>query len=232
MNLAVLIAALGATTMELAEAAVVVLVVISRGHRRPALVGVVSAAVVVAVTAFIVGPRVVGLVPLDRLRQLLGGGLLLLGSWWLLQAVLRPSVVQDELDEETGAASRWALRGPVGAALISAKAVGVEGAEAAVLVMAIGAPHHAEGAAGTGAGIAAAVVVLLAAFLERRLTSLTSYTLNRVAGTALALVGCFWLTEGSHLPTLAAVAVFVLPVTLATAAWVRWRWRPESVAAG
>jgi uncharacterized membrane protein len=214
MNLAVLIAAFGATGMEFAEAAVVVLVVVSRGQRKAALIGTASAGAVVVALAAVLGPKVLGLISLDLLRQLLGGALVLLGCFWLLRAIVRPDAASRELAEETGAANRWAQRGALGAGLISAKAVGIEGAEAAVLVVAIGAPHHALWSATAGAGVAAAVVVILAARIERRLTSLASHTLNRVAGTALLLVGCYWLAEGSHLSLLQAIGVFAGPVVL------------------
>lgn len=223
MNLAVLIAAFGATAMELAEAAVVVLVVVSRGQRKPAFIGAAIAAVVVVVLAALLGPKVLGLISLDLLRQLLGGALVLLGCFWLLQAIVRPNAAAQELAEEKGAANRWAQRGPLAAGLISAKAVGIEGAEAAVLVVAIGAPHRALWSATAGAGVAAAVVIILAARIERRLTSLASHTLNRVAGTALLLVGCYWLAEGSHLSWLQTIAVFAGPVILIAVAWASGR---------
>lgn len=221
-TLTVVLSALGATGMELAEAAIVVLVVIGRGQRRAALIGAACAATAVVALAVALGPHVIGLVPLDRLRQILGAGLLAIGGYWLLQAILRPDAASHELDQESQAASRWAQRGALGAALVSAKAVGVEGAEAAVLVVAIGSPRHALGAAALGASLAALAVIGFAIRLERRLTSLASYTLNRVAGTALSLVGGYWLADGSHLSAGLIGAVLTAPMVLAGIAWARW----------
>ena len=198
-TLTVVLSALGATGMELAEAAIVVLVVIGLGQRRAALIGAACAATAVVALAIALGPHVIGLVPLDRLRQILGAGLLAIGGYWLLHAILRPDAASHELRQESQAAFRWAQRGAVGAGLVSAKAVGVEGAEAAVLVVAIGGPRHALVAAALGASLAALAVIGFAIRLERGLTSLASYTLNRVAGTALSLVGGYWLADGSHL---------------------------------
>jgi uncharacterized membrane protein len=228
VDLAVLLGSFGASALELAEAALVVLVVISRGQRRAALAGAAVAAIIVVGVAVALGPQVLGLVPIDRLRQLLGAGLLLLGCFWLLQAVVRPDATADELAHEAGAARRWAGRGPVAAALISAKAVGVEGAEAAVLTVAIGAPHDALGSAAVGAALAVVGVTLLAARLEGRLTALAGQTLNRVAGTALAFVGAYWLAEGSHLSVVAGIALFAVPLVVAAVAWQRWLRLPAT----
>jgi uncharacterized membrane protein len=228
VDLAVLLGSFGASALELAEAALVVLVVISRGQRRAALAGAVAAGVVVVAVAVALGPQVLGLVPVDRLRQLLGAGLLLLGCFWLLQAIVRPQATADELAHEAGSARRWAARGPLAAFLISAKAVGVEGAEAAVLTVAVGAPHDALRSAAVGAALAVVAVTLLAARLERRLTALAGQTLNRVAGTALGLVGAYWLAEGSHLAAVAGVAVFAVPVLVAAVAWQRWLGLPAT----
>lgn len=198
MDLAVLVGSFGASALELAEAALVVLVVISRGQRRAALVGAAVAAVVVVGVAVALGPQVLGLVPIDRLRQLLGAGLLLLGCFWLLQAVVRPHATADELAHEAGAAQRWAGRGPVAA----------------------------------GAALAVVGVTLLAARLEGRLTALAGQTLNRVAGTALGLVGAYWLAEGRHLSVGAGVALFAVPLAVAAVAWHRWLRLPATTRAG
>ncbi len=230
MDLAVLLGSFGASGLELAEAALVVLVVISRGQRRAALIGAVAAAVVVVAVAVVLGPHVLGLVPVDRLRQLLGAGLLLLGCFWLLQAVVRPHATADELAEEAGAAHRWAGRGALAAGLISAKAVGVEGAEAAVLTVAVGAPHDALGSAAVGAALAVVAVTVLALRLEGRLTALAGQTLNRVAGTALGLVGAYWFAEGSHLSVVPGVALFAVPAVAAGLAWGRWLRLPAASA--
>ncbi len=208
-EIAVLFGAFAASGMEFAEAALVVLVVMGRGQRRAALIGASAAAAVVTAVAVALGPKALELVPLDRLRQVLGAGLLLLGGFWLLQVILRPQAARKEIEHEATSAQRWAQRGAVASALVSAKAVGVEGAEAAVLVVAIGGPQHALMAATIGAVLAAVVIVGLARWLEPRLNALATHALNRAAGTALVLVGTFWLSEGSHFTAPLTAAILV-----------------------
>lgn len=218
-DLVVALEALAATGLEVAEAAVVVLVAMSRGHRRAALAGAGGAAVVVVAAAAIAGPRTLALVPTDRLREVLGAALLLLGLFWLLQAALRPRATAQELEREAERARRRAQRGALAAALVAAKAVGIEGAEAAVLVVGIGSPQHALTAATAGAAVAAVGITVLALRVESRLQALAGRTLNRVAGTALVLVGAFWLADGSHLDAATTTALLVGLAALAAACW-------------
>ncbi len=122
----------------------------------------------VIVAAVAVGPRVLGLVPVDRLRQIVGGGLLLVGAFWTIQSAVRPDGAARELTHEMLTAQRWALRGPLAAAVISGKTVLIEGTEAAVLIVAIGSPQRAFGAAWTGTTAAVAVVIMVAIASRRQ----------------------------------------------------------------
>jgi uncharacterized membrane protein len=221
MNVFVAAGAFAATGIELAEAALVALVVISRGQRRAALLGASVAVVLVVTAAVAVGVPVLARVPVDTLRLVLGIGLLGLGSFWLLRTVVSPQATKRELDSEARSASAWAQRGALGAGLVSAKAAGVETAEAAVLVVAIGAPHEAVGSAVVGAVLAGMFVVAVGARLERRLVGLATETLNRVAGTALAVIGSFWVLEGRHLPSVVVVLCGLALAVLVAASWLR-----------
>ena len=221
MNVFVALGAFAATGVEFAEAALVVLVVISRGRRRPALLGASLGVVLVVAGAIAVGVPVLDRVPVDTLRLVLGLGLLGLGTFWLLRVVLSPQSTQRELDSEARSADRWAQRGALAAGLVSAKAAGVETAEAAVLVVAIGAPHDAVGSAAIGAVVAALCVVAVGARLERRLVGLATGTLNRAAGTALGVIGSFWVLEVHPPPVVVTVLGGLVLVALVAAAWLR-----------
>jgi uncharacterized membrane protein len=148
-----------------------------------------------------------------------GGGLLAVGLLWLLRSVVSPAAAGLELDKETAAARGWSDRGALAAGLISAKAVGVESTEAAVLVVAIGAPHQALASAAAGASVAAVLVVLVAIRLERRLRSLAQDTLSRIGGTVLAIVGCAWLLEGLHLGVAFVALIVVVTGAVVVVAW-------------
>jgi uncharacterized membrane protein len=87
--------------------------------------------------------------------------------------------------------------------------------------VAIGAPHDAVGSAATGAVVAALCVVAVGARLERRLVGLATGTLNRAAGTALVIIGSFWVLEGHHPPVVATVLGGLVLVALVAAAWLR-----------
>lgn len=140
----------GATALEVAEAVLVLLVVVQFGHRRAALLAAGITAIVIVVAALIAGPHIIGLVPIHGLRVVVGAGLIGIGLFWLLGAWIRPEGTSAELAHETEQARRWAVRGPVASAVVAVKAVGVEGAEAVVLVVAIGAPAHEIPAAAAG----------------------------------------------------------------------------------
>jgi uncharacterized membrane protein len=221
MNVFVAAGAFAATGLELAEAALVVLVVISRGRRRAALVGASVAVVLVVAAAVAVGAPVLARVPVDTLRLVLGVGLLGLGSFWLLRTIVSPQATKRELDSEARSASAWAQRGTLAAGLVSAKAAGVETAEAAVLVVAIGAPHQAVGSAVVGAVLAGVFVVAVGARLERRLVGFATETLNRVAGTALVVIGSFWVVEGRHVPVVVVVLCGLVLGVLVVTSWIR-----------
>jgi uncharacterized membrane protein len=214
----------GATALEVAEAVLVLLVVVQFGHRRAALFAAGTTALAVVVAALIAGPRVIELVPIHGLRIVVGAGLIGIGLFWLLGAWIKPEGSSDELAHETDRARRWAVRGPAASALVAVKAVAVEGAEAVVLVVAIGAPAHEIPAAATGGLVAAALVAIAGCMVSNRLTDIAGHTLNRLAGSVLLLVGCYWLAEGAQLGEQIVVPMFSVAVVLIAFCW---RFRNE-----
>ncbi|MGH9298638.1 MAG: hypothetical protein ACRDZT_01830, partial [Acidimicrobiales bacterium] len=86
-----LLAVFGASSVEMVEALTIVVAAgVSRGWRS-AIEGAVVAIVVLAVLVAAVGVPLVHLVPLNALRVIVGGLLLVLGLNWLRKAVLRSS---------------------------------------------------------------------------------------------------------------------------------------------
>ena len=137
----VAVAAFTAVAIEVAEAALVVLVAAGRGHRRAAWTAAAVAAVVVAGAAIAAGPRVLALVPIDLLRQLVGGALLL-GLFWVIRSIVAVDAAAAELTHEMHTARRWA--GPSGPPSSRAKRPRRR-RRAAALVLAIGSPQHDAG---------------------------------------------------------------------------------------
>jgi uncharacterized membrane protein len=209
----------GATALEIAEAVLIVIVVIALGHRRAALIGAGGTAVVVLAAALVAGPHVIGLVPIHALRIIVGAGLIGIGSYWLLAAWIRPDGTTRELAHEQDQAQRQAVRGPVASALVAGKAVAIEGTESVVLVVAIGAPAHQIPAAVTGGLLAAVLVVVAGWLVSSRLTAMAGHTLNRLAGSVLLLVGCYWLSEGARLAWQVALPLFALAGGLIVLCW-------------
>src|SRR5438132_13622577 len=79
----------GACTVEMVEALTIVLAVgITRGWRS-ALIGVGAGFVALAVVVAALGPALVTFIPLDVLRIVIGGLLLVFGMQWLRKSLLR-----------------------------------------------------------------------------------------------------------------------------------------------
>jgi uncharacterized membrane protein len=92
MSAAVLLTALAAAVgvaVELLESMAIVLAVGTARRMRDAVVGAVAAVAVLAVVAVVVGPVLLGAVPLGTLEAVIGVLLLLLGLEWLRKGVLR-----------------------------------------------------------------------------------------------------------------------------------------------
>lgn len=210
-DLLVAVTSFGAAGLELAEAGLLLLVVVHAGHRRAALWGAAVGGLVVLAGVAAVGIAVIDRLPVTEVRLFLGVGLVLIGGSLWLRALLRPSAGADELRHETEQVRRQA-RGELGALLASAKVVLIEGGEAAILTVGIGAPRHALVPAIAGTTVAAVAVTALVVFGARALRRLAADVLDRLAGSALLLAGALWITDatGSALPVLVVLVVLVL----------------------
>src|SRR6478672_1350846 len=88
-----------ACAVEAVEALTVVLAVGVTRSWRSALTGCAAAVVALGATTAILGPRLTSL-PIDTLRLLVGGLLLIFGLQWLRKAILRASGFTPMHDEE------------------------------------------------------------------------------------------------------------------------------------
>ena len=165
--------------------------------------GVVTLAIVVA--AF--GPALTAL-PIDALRLIVGGLLLIFGLGWLRKAILRASgfvELHDEAaiyDRERAAAGRagqttggW-LGDPY-AFTLSFKGVLLEGLEVVFIVLTFGANQHNVPLAALAALLAVLAVAGVGAAVRTPLARVPENALKFAVGVLLTSFGTFWAVEGA-----------------------------------
>jgi uncharacterized membrane protein len=220
-------AAFLASAVEMVEALTIVLAVgVTRGWRS-ALVGTGAAAVALAVVVVALGPALAS-VPIDSLRLVIGGLLLVFGLQWLRKAILRASGLKGLHDEDAifEAQRRAAVTADRGTSAIdwytftvSFKGVFLEGLEVAFIVVTFGSANHHVALAAVGAAAAAVVVLVAGLALHRPLSRVPENTMKYAVGAMLTTFGIFWAGEGAGVAwpggdaALPALLVFTLAVS-------------------
>lgn len=214
-----------ACTVEAVEALTIVLAVGSTRSWSSSLYGVGAATAVLAVLVAALGPALTSL-PIDVLRLVVGGLLLVFGLQWLRKAILRATGLKAlhdeavEYEEQRRAAEAIATGSqPLDgySFILSFKGVLLEGLEVVFIVLTFGANQHRVGIAAAAAGVAIALVVLVGVAVKAPLTKVPENTLKFVVGLMLTSFGIFWGTEGAgaHWPgSDAALPVLVSAVAL------------------
>jgi uncharacterized membrane protein len=194
-----------ACTVEAVEALTIVLAVGTTRSWSSAISGVGAATLALAVIVAALGPAITSL-PIDVLRVVVGGLLLIFGLQWLRKAILRASGLKAKHDEsqiyeEGTAAARAAGTKPSGfdgyAFTIAFKGVLLEGLEVAFIVLTFGTnQHHVPLAA---AAAAAAILLVIAAGVAARapLARVPENTMKFAVGVMLSSFGMFWGAEGA-----------------------------------
>jgi uncharacterized membrane protein len=232
-----------ACAVEAVEALTIVLAVGVTRSWSSAMYGVGAAVIALAAIVAALGSALTSL-PLNTLRVVIGGLLLVFGLQWLRKAVLRAAGLKALHDEEaTFAAEREAASAagarPAGgldgyAFAISFKGVLLEGLEVAFIVLTFGANQHKVGIAAGAAGVAIAVVVLAGAAARAPLARVPENAMKFAVGVMLTSFGMFWGAEGAgaHWPggdgALLVVIPAVLACGLAMAGWLK-RTTPPAV---
>lgn len=232
------LAVFGASTVEMVEALTIVVAAgITRGWRS-ALEGAAAAVALLTVLVAVVGVPLIHYVPIDALRVVIGGLLLVLGMSWLRKAILRASGLKPLHDEDAifAATSEELRRGATkatsatrrdGAAFaVAFKGVFLEGTEVVLIVVSLGASQHRLGLAAGVAAAAAVLVALIGALVARQLSTVPENTIKLGVGVMLTSFGLFWVGEGAgvHWPggdlaIIGFLGIFAL-VTLGTVAWL------------
>jgi uncharacterized membrane protein len=205
-SILVLLGAFLASAVEMVEAVTIVLGVgIVRGWRAP-LIGVATAAGVLAVLVAALGPAL-RVIPIGTLRFVVGALLLAFGLQWLRKAILRSSGFKPLHDEdeafrrgraEAAGASREQKAGLDWYAFtVSFKGVLLEGLEVVFIVIAFGSAQRQLGLAALGAAAAVVVVGAAAVIAKGPLSRVPENTIKFGVGLLLTSFGCFWAAEGA-----------------------------------
>lgn len=193
-----------ACCVEAVEALTVVLATgVTRGWRA-SLYGAGAGVAALAGIVTVLGPAITQ-VPLNGLRVVVGGLLLVFGLGWLLKAVLRAAGLKALHDEAAIYDRQMAASAAAGkrasgldryAFTLSFKAVLLEGLEVVFIVLTFGANQGNIPLAAVG-GAAAVVLVSAAGFAVRApLTRVPENTLKFIVGVMLTSFGVFWAGEG------------------------------------
>jgi uncharacterized membrane protein len=189
--------------VEMVEALTIVFAVGHTRGWRSAFEGVAAALLVIAALVAAFGPALVT-IPLNILRLVVGGVLLIFGMQWLRKAILRSSGLKSKHDEdaiyeakvaELRASGQSAGRDRV-AFVMAFKGVFLEGLEVVVAVLTLGTSAHRLGLAATVAGLAVVVVAISGAMVAKQLSHVPENAIKMSVGILLITYGTFWTGEG------------------------------------
>jgi uncharacterized membrane protein len=217
------LAVFGASCVEAVEALTLVVASGSTRGWRSAFEGAAAALLLLAVLVAAIGVPLIHYVPIDVLRVVIGGLLLILGFGWLRKSILRASghkplhdedVIFTDTITELGATTKSIRkrRDALGFT-VAFKGVLLEGAEVVLIVLSLGASSHRLGLAAAAAGVAVLLVVLVGVIVARQLREVPENTMKLGVGIMLTSFGVFWVGEGSgiHWPG-SDLAILVLIV--------------------
>ena len=216
-----------ACAVEAVEALTIVLAVGATRSWGSALSGVGAATLALAAIVAALGPALTSL-PIDALRLVVGGLLLLFGLQWLRKAVLRSAglkAMHDELatfreEREAARAAGEPHGGFDGYSFtISFKGVLLEGLEVAFIVVTFGANQHHVGVAAAAAAVAVLLVLVAGIAARSPLSSVPENTMKFAVGVMLSSFGMFWGAEGAGAswPGDDAALLAIVPSVLVTA---------------
>ncbi|HEU5004100.1 MAG TPA: hypothetical protein VFW71_15160 [Actinomycetota bacterium] len=208
-NLVLFAAVFLASAVEMVEALTIVVAAGSTRGWRSALEGVGVAVLTLGALVAVLGPAIVTYVPLDALRVVVGGILLVFGLQWLRKAVLRAAGLKARHDEDaifrretaelSAAPRREPGRGAGRDALaftVAFKGVFLEGLEVVIVVLTLGTAAHRLGLAAVGAGAAVILVGGVGAVVARQLAGVPENAMKMGVGLMLVSFGTFWSGEG------------------------------------
>jgi uncharacterized membrane protein len=227
-----------ASAVEMVEALTIVLAAgLARGWRS-SLTGVGAAVVALAAIVAALGPALT-VIPLDALRLVVGGLLLVFGLQWLRKAILRAAGLKAVHDEDAIFARELAearTAAPHERAGVDAygftlafKGVLLEGLEVAFIVLTFGSTQGSIPLAAAGAGAAVVLVATVGVAVHAPLARVPENAMKFAVGVMLTTFGIFWGAEGAgaHWPgddaSLPGVLGFVIVLSFSSVALLRRR---------
>ncbi|HEV7771103.1 MAG TPA: hypothetical protein VGO66_10685 [Solirubrobacterales bacterium] len=217
-----------ASAVEAVEAFTIVLAVGSTRKWSSTLAGVAAATVVLCVLIAALGPALTVL-PIEVLRLVVGGLLLVFGLQWLRKAILRAGDVKALHDEEATFAEEAEAARRAGLAdgvdsysfAIAFKAVLLEGLEVAFIVITFGANQNDVPLAALAAVLAVLAVLVAGMIVRAPLARVPENAMKFAVGVLLSTFGVFWGAEGAGVEWPGGEAALpVLAALIAAASWL------------
>jgi uncharacterized membrane protein len=232
------LAAFLACSVEMVEALTIVLAVgVTRGWRST-YIGVATATVALAAVVAALGPALTA-IPIDGLRVVVGGLLLIFGLQWLRKAILRASGFKALHDEDAIFAREREAARLAGTEHLSGmdwysftvafKGVFLEGLEVAFIVLTFGSTNHNIPLAALAAATALLVVGAIGLKVHAPLSRVPENTLKFAVGVMLSTFGIFWGAEGTGVSwpgndaSIFGILAFVLLLSIGLVAALRRR---------
>lgn len=223
-ELGLIVSVFVACAVEAVEALTIVLAVGATRNWRSAMIGVGAALVALAAVTAALGPALTAL-PINVLRGVVGGLLLVFGLQWLRKAILRASGLKALHDEEAAFAEEMELARSAGsvetgidgyAFLVSFKGTFLEGLEVVFIALTFGSNQRDIPVAAAAALAAVLVIAAAGATLRAPLARVPENTLKFVVGVMLTSFGVFWGGEGvhTHWPGGDSALLVIVPVVL------------------
>jgi uncharacterized membrane protein len=187
------------------------------------------------VVVAILGPALTSL-PIDVLRVLVGGLLLIFGLQWLRKAILRAAGLKSLHDELAIFESEAAAAASAGTTVegfdgyaftIAFKGVLLEGLEVVFIVLTFGANQHDVALAALAAAIAVSLVAAAGFAARAPLARVPENSMKFAVGVMLSSYGMFWGAEGAGASwpggdaALLAIVPATLGLSLGMGAWLR-----------
>ena len=200
------LAAFLASAVEMVEALTIVLAVGVTREWRSTVIGLGAATLALAAVVAALGPALTS-IPIDGLRLVVGGLLLVFGLQWLRKAILRASGFKALHDEDAIFAEQQREAREAGreeragidwyAFTVAFKGVFLEGLEVAFIVLTFGSSQRNIPLAAVGAAAALVVVAGVGLVVHAPLSRVPENTMKFAVGIMLTTFGTFWGAEGA-----------------------------------